>query len=167
MKDNAERRSQKAEVGRRRIRRDAIVPLLTSAFCLLPAALLTAAPRQEDVFRSIQTNLGERTDPTKLLAVACALAGLVIVVILISRVRQREAVAKPLNHQGKLMRELQKQVSLKPAEMRQLKTLAEGQPVNNPLTLLLCPSLLVKAAKEKPDKFDRKIVANMVKRIGG
>jgi hypothetical protein len=53
---------------------------------------------------------------------------------------------------------------LKPAEIRQLKTLADSQGVENPLTLLLCPSLLAKAAKQRPDKFDRRVVSGMLKR---
>jgi len=51
------------------------------------------------------------------------------------------------------------------AEVRQLRSLAEGQTVQNPMTLLLCPSLLAKAAREKSDKFDRKLVASMIKRM--
>jgi hypothetical protein len=124
------------------------------------------APRQDDVFRSIQDNLGQRTDPTMLLVVFGALAAVVIAALALNHWRQREVSPKVLNHPGKLAREIQREVNLRPAEVRQLKALAEGQPVENPLTLLLCPSLLLKAAKENPDRFDRRTVAAMMKRMG-
>ena len=49
---------------------------------------------------------------------------------------------KALNHSGKLVKEISKTMNLKPAEIKQLKVLADGQDVGKPLVLLLCPSLL-------------------------
>jgi hypothetical protein len=131
---------------------------------MIARVLVAAAPRAEDVFRSTGQELGGKTDPTKLLGFVCVLGALIIIVIVFSRRREKPVASKTLHHQGKLLKEIQKQMHLKPAEMRQLKALAESQGVENPLTLLLCPSLLVKAAKERPDKFDRRLVSNLLKR---
>jgi len=131
----------------------------------LPMSILLAAgPRAEDVFRSTGQELGGRSDPTKLIAFGCVVVGLIIVLALFNRRREQPAASKTLNHQGKLLKEIQKQMHLKPAEMRQLKVLAETQEVENPLTLLLCPSLLAKAAKERPEKVDRRILSSALKR---
>ncbi|MBC8107553.1 MAG: hypothetical protein H7Z14_13255 [Anaerolineae bacterium] len=119
----------------------------------------------EDIFKSTQENFGKEPDPRAFFAWLCVAAGMIVVLILLHRRYQRHATPKVVNHQGKLNRALQKQIALKSSEVRQLKTLAEGQPINNPLTLLLCPSLLAKAAREKPEKFDRKLVAGMIKRM--
>lgn len=137
------------------------------AFLLLAtlAGTASAQPKLEDVFRSTQENFGKEPDPGMFLAWACVAAGIIAVLVLLHRRYQREATPKVVNHQGKLNRSIQKQIALKSSELRQLKTLAEDQPVNNPLTLLLCPSLLAKAAREKPEKFDRKLVAGMLKRL--
>lgn len=68
------------------------------------------------------------------------------------------------------MHEVLKTLPLKRAEIRQLKTLAqEARPgaarVESPLTLLLCPSLLGAAAKERRGKVDLPVVAGLVKKL--
>jgi hypothetical protein len=134
----------------------------------LATGILAAGPRLEDVFKSTNQELGGGTDPTKLLAVICAIGGAIVLLVFLSRRRKTSPGAtspRTLHHQGKLIREVQKAVHLKPAEIRQLKTLADSQGVQNPLTLLLCPSLLAKAAKERPDKLDRRVVSGMIKRM--
>ena len=60
---------------------------------------------------------------------------------------RRRRTPKALNHHGKLLKELAAAVSLKPAEVKQLKLLADEQKLSNPLTLILCPSILAKAVK--------------------
>ena len=51
--------------------------------------------------------------------------------------------------------------------MKQLKILAQDQDVKNPLTLILCPSLLGKAIRSpsKNVKVDRAVVNGLVKRL--
>ena len=139
--------------------------LCAFVFVALLTTVASAQPKLEDVFKSTQENFGKPAEPGMFLAWFCVAAGLIVVLILLHRRYQRQATPKVVNHQGKLNRSLQKEIGLKSAEVRQLKTLADGQPVTNPLTLLLCPSLLVKAAREKPEKFDRKLVAGMIKRM--
>ncbi len=101
--------------------------VLQVAICL--AVILTAtlpanaAPTQEDVFKSISSNVDDKA---------------------------REDKPKVTNHQGKLLRELMKSAGLKRSQIRQLKALsadlaAKNQPVQNLATLLLCPSLIKKA----------------------
>jgi hypothetical protein len=131
----------------------------------LIGALLAAAPRAEDVFRSTGQELEGRTDPTKLIAFLCVIAALAVALVLLNRTKRDSKVSpRALHHQGKLLKEIQKQMHLKPAELRQLKALAESQDVENPMTLLLCPSLLAKAVKERPEKVDRRVLASMLKR---
>jgi hypothetical protein len=106
-----------------------------------------ATPTQEEVFKSIQNSENESVDGGKLVAVLAVGAGLAIVLTLFSRRQKREAVPKALNHQGKLLREMMKTAGLKTSEIRQLKALADeiaaaGEPLDNPLTLMLCPSLV-------------------------
>ena len=138
-------------------------------FAFLLATVFTsfanAQPKLEDVFKSTHENFGKEPAPGMFVAWFCVAGGLIVILVLLHRRYQRQAIPKVVNHQGKLNRALQKQIALKSAEVRQLRSLAEGQAVQNPMTLLLCPSLLAKAAREKPDKFDRKLVASMIKRM--
>ena len=129
---NAERRMQNAEV---RTQRRAIarrVPRLSFilAFCILHSASsrASAAPSQEDVFRSIQQNVGERpSDGSKGLALLLGgaggadhgAAGRVARAARGSRRRGRSTTP------GKLLREVMKTVPLKPKELKQLKLLAD------------------------------------------
>ena len=61
-----------------------------------------------------------------------------------------------------------KTVPLKPKELKQLKLLVEegGEPVQSPLTLLLCPSVLARAVKNRPRNVDRAVVAQIVRKLG-
>lgn len=148
-----------------------------SCFILLPSSVLSAAPSQEDVFRSIQQNVGKTTDDTgKGLGVLAGGAGALILALLVgSRMRRRQSAPKAVNHAGKLFREVLKSVPLKPAELRQLKALAEetrredsgAEPVENPLTLILCPSVLAKSLKGRgAAKVDRAVIAQVVRKMG-
>ena len=144
---NAECRMRNAE---RSMHRRMARAILYSAFCILTFAFpALAKPTQEDVFKSINENVGSSVDGTKVLAIMAAAAGIVIILVLFNRRQTREAVPTALNHQGKLLRELMKSAGLKPAEARQLKALvelaeAEGEPIESPVTLLLCPSVMKK-----------------------
>jgi hypothetical protein len=134
----------------RQRRRFVIAVLFTFAIFHLPFSMpASAGPTQEDVFKSINENVGSSVDGGKVLAILAAAAGIVIILVLFNRRQTREAVPQALNHQGKLLREIMKTAGLKPAEARQLKVLADqaasaGEPVENPITLLLCPSVMKK-----------------------
>src|SRR3954469_7697762 len=136
--------------------------LLAPGLWLLPAS---AAPTQQEVFRSIQDNVGSTTDPKKFVAFILAVAALVLLLAVVSKRKQRQVTPKALNHQGKLLKEIMRQIDLRPAEVRQLKVLADAQELSSPLTLLLCPSILAKAVKEKGGKVDRRAILSVVKKL--
>ena len=151
--------------------------ILATGFWLLtssaPPAL--AQPTQEDVFRSIQDNVGKPVDGGPILAVLAAAAGGIVLLAVISQRRQRQAAPRPLNHAGRLWKEVTRDLPLRPAEVRQLKLLAEQSrqddtPVSSPLTLLLCPSLLEKAAADSKRKrlptANRKALAHLARKLG-
>jgi hypothetical protein len=109
------------------------------------------AASQEDVFKSISDNVGQRGDSGKALLLLLAAGLLVVVLVVIGQRRKREAVPKALNHAGQLNKEIVKGVELKGQQMKRLKEMAaalrekDGTEIHNPLVLLLCPSLLAKA----------------------
>ncbi len=141
-------------------------------------AYILAQPTQEDVFRSIQTNVsGGGGDSSAGSAFLLLLGAIVVLVVLVqlNRRGQQAVSAGPggrrvVNHSGKLLREIRKEIGLKPVELRQLKLLSEqlatdGQPAPSPLTLLICPSVLAKAVAKNHPKVDRQVLANLVRRM--
>jgi hypothetical protein len=133
---------------------------------------LLAALRQEDVFKSISDNVGESGVSGRMLAaLALVAAAVLVLLVLLSSRRQREVTPRTLNHHGKLLKEVMRKVPLRPAEVKQLRILAEsrgdsGPRIENPLTLVLCPSLLAKAMKAKPARIDKKTVATLAHKMG-
>ena len=121
----------------------AIVSLLAVVFW--PVATPTgaiAAPSQDDVLRSIGEHIDQQKgDPSKLLAVLAAAGGFAVLLVMLAYRRKRELTSAALHHHGKLLREICRAISLKPAELRQLRQLADERGLASPLTLLLCPSL--------------------------
>src|SRR5206468_5769422 len=103
---------------RRRRARIGILLFTFSIFHFPFAMPASANPTQEEVFKSINENVGQTVDGTKVLAIVAAIAGLVIILVLFNRRQTREAVPTALNHQGKLLRELMKNAGLNPAEAR-------------------------------------------------
>ena len=169
--------SRKPEVKSASRRRALSVFLLATGYWVLATSPALAQPTQEEVFRSIKENVGpSQTDYSKLLPFLVAGMGLVILLVLISQRRRQETVApKALNHQGKLLREVLKTVPLKAAELKQLRSLAEGRDerLSSPLTLLLCPSLLAEAVHARQaqggkgkGKFDRQAVLQLARKVG-
>ena len=62
-----------------------------------------------------------------------------------------------------------------PAELKQLKLLVDRKRetdaeddvhIESPLTLILCTSVLVRAMKSPPSKIDRKVVAQLARKLG-
>jgi hypothetical protein len=143
-----------------------IAIVLLGVCCLLITTAAHAAPSQEDVFKSISDNMGEKSDSGNFLAGLLAIAAVAILVAVISKRRQRVVHPKTLNHQGKLLREVLKNTSLRPAEVRLLKSLAESQSMDNPLVLMLCPSVLEKALRQKNGKFERKVATQLARKAG-
>jgi hypothetical protein len=129
--------------------------LLCSSFIAQRSSLpALAGPTQEDVFKSINENVGASADGGKLLAFLAAGVGVAIILVLFNRRQTRAAAPQPLNHQGKLLREIIKTTGMRPEDGRRLKVLADqmgdaGTPLESPVTLLLCPSLLKKARERE------------------
>jgi hypothetical protein len=138
---------------------------LLSSFIILNSSFASAAPTQEEVFKSINENIGEATDPGKFMALIFGAAGVVILLVLFSQRRKRDVSPRSLNHQGKLLKEVVKRINLRPSEVRQLKVLAEEQQVSSPLTLLLCPSVLAKAVKHQNSKVDTRVIAQVARKM--
>jgi hypothetical protein len=138
---------------------------VASVATLLACSSVLALPTQDEVLKSINQNVSESADPGKFMALVFGAAGVVILLVLFSQRRQRDVTPRALNHQGKLLKEVVKQINLKPSEVRQLKVLAEQQEVSSPLTLLLCPSMLAKAVKNHGGKVDTKVIAQVARKM--
>ena len=154
-------------------------PAVTTLGLCRPAL---AAPTQEDVFRSIQHNVGGGSgppgsgdiDPMTFLLV---LVGLIVLIVLISLATRQKgkatAAPKVRNHQGKLLREVLKSVPIKSKELKQLKLMADhadaSGPAVSPLTLLLCPSVMARTIQQGPGKrmkFDRRALVSVARKAG-
>ena len=128
-----------------------------------------AEPTQEDVLRSIGENVSEPVDSGRVVAVLATIAGAIGLLVVVGQRRRRPPGPKALRHHGKLLKEVLRAVPLKPAELKQLKQLAEqargADAIESPLTLMLCPSVLVRAAQAKSDKINRKVVGGLAKKL--
>ena len=148
--------------------------LLATGFWLLPSRPALAQPTQEEVFKSIGDNVNEPVDSGRVLGVIAGIAGVVVLVAVIGQRRGRGASPKALHHHGKLVKEVLRALPLKGAEVKQLKAIVQdvlpkagGDTPQSPITLLLCPSLLARAAQASPEKLDRRLVGGLVKRLAG
>jgi hypothetical protein len=138
---------------------------------LLSCAVASAKPTQQDVFKSIQDNVNESSDAgVKPILLICAGAGVLGLLALFGRRQTRQATPKPLNHPGKLLKEIMKAVPLKPAELKQLKVVVEesaagsGEPMQSPLVLVLCPSVLAKVVQARTTRADRRVLGQVLKK---
>lgn len=143
-----------------------MIKFVLISLLLVVATGVSAAPTNEEFFQSVRDSTDKPVDPTRFIAVLMAVVGVLLLLVLLNRKKEhRAARPKVLNHPGKLMKEIVSAVHLKPSEVRQLKVLAEGQPVSSPLTLLLCPSVFAKAVRAKTNKVDRRVVAQLAKKL--
>jgi hypothetical protein len=138
---------------------------LSGTTILLVTSVAAAQTRQDDVLRSIQQNVGGTVDPKALLGAVGVIGGIIVTMIAVNALRKRASRPKVVNHRGKLLKEISRNLSLKPAEMRQLKSLAENEEVESPLVFLLCPSLLNKAVKSAGDRIDRSAITSLARRL--
>lgn len=122
-------------------------------------ALILAQQSQQDLFvKSMSDNARSSVDGTVLFQVLVGAIVLILAAVATRRyVERRKNPPKVRFHnEHKLNRELARHIPLSPADMRKLEYHAARMGVKNPLTLLLCPSLLeregvvLKAAEEGP-----------------
>ena len=143
------------------------------AFYVLPySPLASAQPTQDEVLKSIGENVGQPVESSHVIGALAAIGGAVVLLVVVGQWSGRERKSKGLNHHGKLLKEVLRNVPLKSAELKQIKLLAQdlrpggtGGRVESPLTLLLCPSLLAEAAKQNRSKVDLPVVAGLVKKL--
>jgi hypothetical protein len=175
-RENVKREDERgAWVGRSHWRAIALVILTFHVFTFSPLATPALAdPSQEDVLRSIGQNVGETADLGRLTAVLALIAGVIALLVVVGQWRGRSPRPSGLHHHGKLMKEVLRTVPLKPAELKQLKLLmqesavrgGEGGSIESPLTLVLCPSVLLKAAQARSGRINAKVVAGLAKKLG-
>ena len=103
--------------------------------------------------------------------VLCIAVGFIILMVLINQRKQNTIAPKTLHHHGKLMKEVSKGLSLRAAEIKQLRLLADdttgrgGDPVTSPLALLLCPSVLAAAAKRRRPGVNQKTLEQLRRKM--
>ena len=134
---------------------------------------LLAQLKQDDVLKSISDNVSQSGDGTgkTFLAILLGVVAIIILAVIYNSRTKRPTVSKSTNHPGKLLRELTRQIPLRPAEMKQLKLLAQGErdagkSVENPLVFILCPSAFANAARAQRVKMDKKVIASLAKKLG-
>jgi hypothetical protein len=143
-----------------------MVLLVVFLFVIHAGALVSQAkPTLQDVFKSTNENVDSTVDLSKALPYFLAGTAIIILAVLYNNRRQNVVRPRKLKHVGKLQRELCKAISLRSSELKQLKTLAEEQDLQFPLTLLLCPSTLGKALHTQNPKVDRAILKQIVQRM--
>jgi hypothetical protein len=149
--------------------------ILAPGFWLLAASSALAEPTQEDVFRSIGRNVSDTSDNGHVLAILAGVAGAVVLLVVVGQRRARiDSGPRALHSHPKLMKEVLRTVPIKPAELKQLKVLLQecrsreqnGPAPESPLTLVLCPSLMLKAAQARNEKVNPKVVAGLAKKLG-
>lgn len=123
----------------------------------------------EDAFRrSLSDNLENAATPRQFLALGVGALALIIALVVVTRWRTRvgpPGAPRQVKSPAKLLRDVSKRVHLKSAEVRQLKLLSQAQNVENPLVLLLCPSVLAQAVKQNPRRLDRGVLAGLARKI--
>ncbi len=130
------------------------------------AGLAHAQPSQEDVFKSISDNMGAKTDNTHFIAGMAIVAGTAILIGIFNR-KKSPAVAKAaLNNPAKLMKEVIRATSLRPAEVKYLRMLAERESIESPLTFMLCPSVLLQAARNGTSKAEKRVLVQLTRKLG-
>jgi hypothetical protein len=126
---------------------------------------MLALVKQEDVFKSISQNVGAKTDPKVFYVAGLLVVALVLLLSVVNSLKKRKASPRPVNHQGKLIKEILKSVPLKGGEVKQLRTMATEQQCVSPLTLVLCPSLLARGMNTR-GKADKKVVMGVARKMG-
>ena len=134
-------------------------------------AAADANPSQNDVFRSIHDNVSESDgSPGKVLALMGGGAALLITLAYFSQRQKKQTTPKALRSPSKLLREMRKAVVLRNAEVKNLRAVADqtdrgdGEPITSPLVLLLCPSVLTKASRDRQSKADPKIINQVIRK---
>ncbi|HEX8322517.1 MAG TPA: hypothetical protein VF595_01270 [Tepidisphaeraceae bacterium] len=114
-------------------------------------SILATAPTSPDaIFKSMGDTMSADVNPAQVLAVIAAIVGLAVLISIFNRRAGRPPKPPETNSPSKLLRQLAREAGLTRRELKELRKLAALQGVDQPLTLLLCPSLMHAAiAKRK------------------
>ncbi|CAN5470808.1 hypothetical protein BH10PLA1_BH10PLA1_17280 [soil metagenome] len=142
------------------------------------SSVALAAPNTADYLRSLSSGVsgaGKSTSveegPSHLLAYVVLAAAVITILIWWAARDRAPRKAKQVNHSRKLLRQISRDIGLAGVEVKQLKLLAEvherisGKPLKNPLTLLICPSILGVTLADHDVKIDRAVVAGLARRL--
>jgi hypothetical protein len=128
---------------------------------------------QEEVFKSISENVSDSggVSGKTMTAFLAGFVGLILIIALYSVREKRQADPRPVNHHGKLIKEMCKKFSIRRGELKQLKILADaekeaGVPIDSPLVFLICPSTLANAMRADRVRVDRKVIAGLARKLG-
>ncbi len=110
---------------------------------------ILSATTADQVFKSMGESMSESVNPLHILGAVALLIGVLVLLSLLTHRRDPREKPKPVNNPARLIRELARQAGLRPRELKQLKQLALEQNIDNPLVLLLCPSVLKKAMEKR------------------
>jgi uncharacterized protein YneF (UPF0154 family) len=124
-----------------------------------------AQPTLEEVFKGISDGVNKGSDPTMMLGVLAGVAGVVCLLVFFNRRKTRKVAPRPRKNPSKLVRVMSRQIGLKPAEVRQLRNLADDRKLISPLTLILSPTLLGQALEESKVRVDRKALASLARKL--
>jgi hypothetical protein len=158
------------------------LPYLLFAAALLLLDSIGRGATQEEFFKSLQNSVNN-TGPEaggitgRGFAMFLGVVGLIVaILVLVQKVKARTAgaakgsprpVSKPtnINQPRKLLKEIGKAAGLSGDEMRQLKAVADQRGYASPLTLLMCPSLLIEAAQQDDTTADKTVLARLARKV--
>src|SRR6185295_15570026 len=107
--------------------------------------IMLAEAGVDDVIKALHDSLDEGPSTGRTLALIGLSVGLLLALVIIQYWRKRQATPRIINNPNRLTRETGGAVHLDRDELAQLARSAEQAGAKNPLTLLICPSLLGKA----------------------
>lgn len=110
---------------------------------------IIAATTADEVFKSMGESMSASVNPLHIVGALALLVGVLVLLSIVTKKRDPRAKPKPVNNPAKLLKEMAKQAGLRSRELKQLKILAEQQNIENPLVLLICPSVLKKAMERR------------------
>ncbi len=158
------------------------LPYLLFAAVMLLLDSIGRGATQEEFFKSVQQSVnqgpvGEGGVSLRGFAMFLGVAGLLVTGLILANRFQRRApgAAKPapralskptnINQPRKLVKEIARAAGLSGDELRQLKAAADELGHASPLTLLICPSLLIEAARKDDTNADKAVLARVARRI--
>lgn len=118
----------------------------------------------EDFFKATRESMGEGPKIGLLIVLISLGAALLVLLLILNKRRSKEVALKPINNINRLQRDMLDVLKITKEETRELDRVAKEQGMESSLTLLLCPSILQKAAMGTTGD-GRRILAGLIKRI--